>query len=76
MIGLTFLFDTTAFLAGSISGGGWIQRPLAPNVSPKKSWEGIIIGAAFTTLASAALVTSFVERVRAPAARARWPSAS
>ncbi|HEX3298634.1 MAG TPA: phosphatidate cytidylyltransferase [Actinomycetota bacterium] len=57
---LTFLFDTTAFLAGSISGGGWIQRPLAPNVSPKKSWEGIIIGAAFTTLASAALVTSFV----------------
>jgi phosphatidate cytidylyltransferase len=60
VIVLTFLFDTTAFLAGSISGGGWIQRPLAPNVSPKKSWEGIIIGAAFTTLASAALVTSFV----------------
>jgi phosphatidate cytidylyltransferase len=57
---LTFLFDTTAFLAGSISGGGWIQRPLAPNVSPKKSWEGIIIGALVTTLASAALVTSFV----------------
>jgi phosphatidate cytidylyltransferase len=57
---LTFLFDTTAFLAGSISGGGWIQRPLAPNVSPKKSWEGIIIGALLTTFASAALVTSFV----------------
>ena len=37
---LTFLYDTAAFLIGSFWGGGWIQRPLAPNVSPKKSWEG------------------------------------
>jgi phosphatidate cytidylyltransferase len=57
---LTFLFDTFAFLAGSISGGGWIQRPPAPNVSPKKSWEGIIIATLVTTFASAGLVTSFV----------------
>jgi phosphatidate cytidylyltransferase len=57
---LTFLFDTVAFLAGSVSGGGWIQRPPAPNVSPKKSWEGIIIAALVTTIVSAALVTSFV----------------
>jgi phosphatidate cytidylyltransferase len=57
---LTFLFDTAAFLAGSVSGGGWIQRPPAPNVSPKKSWEGIIIATLVTTIFSAALVTSFV----------------
>jgi hypothetical protein len=33
---LTFLFDTTAFIGGSVAGGGWIQRPLAPHNSPKK----------------------------------------
>ncbi len=57
---LTFLFDTAAFLIGSVSGGGWIQRPLAPNVSPKKSWEGIIGGALATAIASVAFVTTFV----------------
>jgi phosphatidate cytidylyltransferase len=57
---LTFLFDTVAFLAGSVSGGGWIQRAPAPNVSPKKSWEGIIIATTLTTVASAGLVTAFV----------------
>jgi phosphatidate cytidylyltransferase len=57
---LTFLFDTTAFIGGSVAGGGWIQRPLAPHISPKKSWEGIIIGTAVTVVASVGLVTSFV----------------
>jgi phosphatidate cytidylyltransferase len=57
---LTFLFDTTAFIGGSVAGGGWIQRPLAPHISPKKSWEGIIIGTAVTIVASVGLVTSFV----------------
>ena len=58
---LTFLFDTAAFLIGSVSGGGWIQRPLAPHISPKKSWEGIIGGALATMIASVAFVSSFVE---------------
>jgi phosphatidate cytidylyltransferase len=57
---LTFLFDTVAFLGGSVSGRAWIPRPPAPNVSPKKSWEGIILGALVTTIVSMALVTSFV----------------
>jgi phosphatidate cytidylyltransferase len=57
---LTFLFDTVAFLGGSVSGGAWIERPPAPNVSPKKSWEGIILAALVTTIVSMALVTSFV----------------
>jgi phosphatidate cytidylyltransferase len=57
---LTFLFDTAAFLIGSVSGGGWFQRPLAPNVSPKKSWEGLLGGTFATVVASGAFVTSFV----------------
>jgi phosphatidate cytidylyltransferase len=57
---LTFLFDTVAFLGGSISGGAWFQRPPAPNVSPKKSWEGIILATVVTTFVSAAVVTAFV----------------
>jgi phosphatidate cytidylyltransferase len=58
---LTFLFDTAAFVVGSISGGGWFRRPLAPNVSPKKSWEGVLGGAFATAVASVAFVTTFVE---------------
>ncbi|HTG48456.1 MAG TPA: phosphatidate cytidylyltransferase, partial [Actinomycetota bacterium] len=57
---LTFLFDTSAFLIGSVSGGGWFPRPLAPNVSPKKSWEGLLGGTLLTVVASVALVTAFV----------------
>jgi phosphatidate cytidylyltransferase len=57
---LTFLFDTVAFVGGSISGGAWLQRAPAPNVSPKKSWEGIILATVVTTFVSAAVVTAFV----------------
>lgn len=57
---LTFLFDTTAFLIGSVSGGAWIRVPLAPTISPKKSWEGIIGGTLVTVIVSVAFVTSFV----------------
>jgi len=60
IVALTFLFDTAAFLIGSVSGGGWFQRPLAPNVSPKKSWEGLLGGTLTTVVASGAFVTSFV----------------
>ena len=42
VIGLTFVFDTSAFLVGSVWGGSFIQRPLAPAMSPKKSVEGLI----------------------------------
>jgi len=60
IVALTFLFDTAAFLIGSVSGGGWFQRPLAPNISPKKSWEGLLGGTLTTIVASGAFVTSFV----------------
>jgi phosphatidate cytidylyltransferase len=61
VIGLTFVFDTFAFLGGSIMGGQFFQRPLAPSVSPKKSIEGLIIATLITVIVSVALVTSFVK---------------
>ncbi len=60
MIGLTFVFDTAAFLGGSVMGGQFFQRPLAPSVSPKKSIEGLVIAALATMIVSVAFVTSFV----------------
>ncbi len=60
VIGLTFVFDTAAFLGGSVTGGQFFPRPLAPSVSPKKSIEGVIIATLVTAFVSVALVTSFV----------------
>jgi phosphatidate cytidylyltransferase len=45
VLGLTFLYDVAAFVIGSWYG----THPLAPTISPKKSWEGLI-GATFTTI--------------------------
>ncbi len=59
VIGLTLVFDTAAFLGGSVFGGVSIQRPLAPATSPKKSWEGTILATAATVLV-AAIAKSFV----------------
>jgi phosphatidate cytidylyltransferase len=61
VIGLTFVFDTAAFLGGSVTGGQFFQRPLAPTVSPKKSIEGLIIATLVTAFVSVALVTEFVK---------------
>ncbi|MEX0743407.1 MAG: phosphatidate cytidylyltransferase [Actinomycetota bacterium] len=48
IIGLTVAYDVSAFVVGT----WWGSRPLAPNISPKKSWEGAI-GATFVTAAVA-----------------------
>ncbi|MFB3737511.1 MAG: phosphatidate cytidylyltransferase [Candidatus Velamenicoccus archaeovorus] len=54
VIGLTFAYDTAAFIVGS----WWGSRPLAPTISPKKSVEGAL-GATLVVIAvSAGLVTS------------------
>jgi phosphatidate cytidylyltransferase len=53
IIGLTFVYDTAAFGVGYL----WGSRPLAPNISPKKSWEGAI-GASLVTMAVAVGVVS------------------
>ena len=60
-IGLTFVYDTAAFLIGSVWGGSFFQRALAPNVSPKKSIEGLIGATLVTVVLSVALVPSFIE---------------
>jgi phosphatidate cytidylyltransferase len=56
IIGLTFVYDTAAFGVGYF----WGSRPLAPNISPKKSWEGAI-GATLITIAVAVAVVSQVD---------------
>ena len=61
VVGLTFVYDTAAFLAGSVWGGQFFERPLAPTVSPRKSVEGVIIGTLVTVVVSVTLVTSFVD---------------
>lgn len=48
IIGLTIAYDIAAFGVGYF----WGSRPLAPNVSPKKSWEGAI-GATLVVVAVA-----------------------
>jgi phosphatidate cytidylyltransferase len=48
ILGLTFVYDIAAFLFGSWSG----RRPLAPSISPRKSWEGLF-GATVVTFALA-----------------------
>lgn len=42
--------DTMAYLGGTALGRKLFVRGLAPSISPKKSWEGTIIGAAFAGL--------------------------
>ena len=45
VVGLTVLYDICAYAIGS----WWGDRPLAPTISPRKSWEGVI-GATFALL--------------------------
>jgi phosphatidate cytidylyltransferase len=61
VVGLTFLFDTSAFLVGSVWGGSFFQRSLSPTVSPKKSLEGLIGATLITVVASVALIPAFIE---------------
>ncbi|MDQ3210842.1 MAG: phosphatidate cytidylyltransferase, partial [Actinomycetota bacterium] len=61
VIGLTFVYDTAAFLSGSVWGGQFFERPLAPTVSPNKSIEGVIIGSLVTVVVAVTIVTSFVD---------------
>jgi phosphatidate cytidylyltransferase len=56
ILGLTFLYDTAAYVVGSF----WGDHPLAPTISPSKSWEGTT--AALVVIAiSVALVAGYVD---------------
>lgn len=57
VIGLSFAYDTAAFVVGYF----WGSRPLAQTISPKKSWEGAI-GATLVVIAvSVGIVASSVD---------------
>jgi phosphatidate cytidylyltransferase len=54
ILGLTFLYDIAAFAVGSFYG----KRPLAPTISPKKSWEGLSGGTVVTLFVGAAVLSN------------------
>ncbi len=56
-IALTVLSDVGGYVAGVLFG----RHPMAPTVSPKKSWEGFGGSALFTAVGGALLVTLLVE---------------
>jgi phosphatidate cytidylyltransferase len=57
ILGLTIAYDASAFAVGYF----WGSRPLAPSVSPKKSWEGAI-GATLVVIALAVgVVAPFID---------------
>jgi phosphatidate cytidylyltransferase len=55
MLVLTVLYDVTAYAIGSI----WGHRPLAPTVSPNKSWEGAIGATVIVLLGAISIVPMF-----------------
>jgi phosphatidate cytidylyltransferase len=56
VLGLTVLYDVIAYAVGSL----WGNRPLAPTISPNKSWEGVI-GATLGVLIVALAIVPAVE---------------
>lgn len=52
VVGLTVLYDVSAYAVGTL----WGNRPLAPTVSPNKSWEGAIGGTLVTLIVGLAIV--------------------
>jgi phosphatidate cytidylyltransferase len=56
VLGLTVLYDVIAYAVGTL----WGNRPLAPTVSPNKSWEGVI-GATLGVLIVALAIVPAVE---------------
>lgn len=59
--GIAFLLGaiiaTVANDVGALVIGGWLgSRPLAPTISPNKTWEGLLGGAVFSILLSTVLV--------------------
>ncbi len=59
--GIAFLLGaviaTVANDIGALATGRWIgRRPLAPSISPQKTWEGLLGGAAVTVVVSALVV--------------------
>jgi len=56
-IALTVLSDVGGYVAGVLFG----RHPMAPTISPKKSWEGLAGSGLFTAVGGAVLVTQLVD---------------
>jgi len=56
LLGTTFVSDTSAYFTGRTLG----KRPLAPAISPKKTWEGAIGGVVFVMIWTAAAKALFL----------------
>ena len=54
VLGLTFGYDAAAFFVGSV----WGTRPLAPTISPKKTWQGLLAATVTTFALSIAILPS------------------
>jgi phosphatidate cytidylyltransferase len=61
VVGMTALYDVGAYGIGTL----WGSRPLAPTVSPKKSWEGVI-GATFILLLVALALIPLIDPFKNP----------
>jgi phosphatidate cytidylyltransferase len=57
VIGLAFWYDIWAFVIGSF----WGSRPLAPTISPRKSWEGLLGATAITFFSAIAIVPTVID---------------
>ena len=68
VIGLTFLYDVSAFVVGSNIG----RRPLAPSISPKKTWEGLAGATVVTLIVAAAVIAPVVGVFSLTRALALW----
>ncbi|HUG88304.1 MAG TPA: phosphatidate cytidylyltransferase [Actinomycetota bacterium] len=55
VVGLTVLYDVCAYGVGTF----WGDRPLAPTISPRKSWEGAIGATFIVVLVALAIVPLF-----------------
>ena len=55
MLVLTVLYDVSAYAIGTM----WGRRPMAPSVSPNKSWEGAIGATLITIFVGLTVVPSF-----------------
>src|SRR5207245_7718130 len=54
---LAFRYDIAAYAFGS----AWGSRPLAPTVSPRKSWEGVLGGTVVALAVAAAAVPNILK---------------
>ncbi|TLY47869.1 MAG: phosphatidate cytidylyltransferase [Gammaproteobacteria bacterium] len=59
MLLIVWLSDTAAYISGRL----WGRHLLAPTLSPKKTWEGFIIGLLFTLL-SAMFIQHFFQELK------------